>query len=104
MCVYRGVARCARQILVLPVRDVLVCAGITVLFGQAKVNDVDQVSLLAQPHQEVVRLDISMDEILGVDVLDATYLSNTRKQWESCKVTHSSVSLLAKKLGHIIHT
>lgn len=50
MCVYGGIACRARQVLVLPVRDVLVCAGITVLFGQAKVNDVHQVTLLAKPH------------------------------------------------------
>lgn len=76
MCVNRGVARCASQVLVLPVRDVLVCAGITVLLGQSKVNDVHQVALLPKPHQEVVRLDIPMDEILGVDVLNATYLKD----------------------------
>lgn len=45
-----GVACCASQVLVLPVRDVLVCAGITVLFSQAKVYDVNQVTLLAKPH------------------------------------------------------
>lgn len=50
MCVYRGIACRASQILVLPVRDVLVCAGITVLLGQAKVNDVHQVTLLTKPH------------------------------------------------------
>lgn len=50
MCVYGGISCCARQVLVLPVRDMLVCAGITVLFGQAKVNDVHQVTLLAKPH------------------------------------------------------
>lgn len=50
MCVDGGVARRTSQVLVLSVRDVLVCAGITVLFGQAKVNDVHQVTLLAKPH------------------------------------------------------
>ncbi len=74
MCVDGGVACCASQVLVLPVRDVLVRAGITVLFGQAEVNDVHQVTLLAKPHQEVVRLDIPVDEILGVNVLNATNL------------------------------
>lgn len=74
MCVDGGIARCARQVLVLPVRNVLVCAGITVLLGQPKVNDVHQVAFLAESHQEVVRLYISMDEVLGMDVLNATYL------------------------------
>lgn len=74
VCVYGGIACRASQVLVLPVGDVLVCAGIAVLFGQAKVNDVHQVTLLAKPHKEVVRLNISMDEILRVDVLNATDL------------------------------
>lgn len=64
MCVDGSITCCASEVLVLPVRDVLMCAGITVLFGQAKVNDVHQVTLLAKPHQEVVRLDVPMDEIL----------------------------------------
>lgn len=78
MSVDGGVARRASQVLVLSVRDVLVCAGIAVLFGQAKVNDVHQVTLLAKPHQEVVRLDIPMDEILGVDVLNTANLKGHR--------------------------
>lgn len=77
MCIDGGIACCASQVLVLPVRNVLVCAGITVLLGQAKVNDVNQVALLAKPHQEVVRLYISMDEVLGVNVLNTAYLEST---------------------------
>lgn len=50
MCVDGGVASCASQVLVLPVRDVLVCAGITVLLSKAKIYDVNQVTLLAKPH------------------------------------------------------
>lgn len=50
MCVYGGVACCARQVLVLPVRDVLVCTGITVLLRQTKVNNVHQVALLSEAH------------------------------------------------------
>ena len=69
VCVDGGVAGCARQILVLAVGDVLVCACVTVLLGQAKVNDVHQVALLAQAHQEVVWLHVPVDEVLGVDVL-----------------------------------
>ena len=46
------------------------CAGVAVLLGQAKVDDVHQVALLAQAHQEVVRLHISVDEVLRVDVLN----------------------------------
>ena len=34
-----GVAGCTRQVLVLPVRDVLTCPVVSVLLGQAKVNE-----------------------------------------------------------------
>ena len=77
VCVDGGVAGSARQVLVLAVGDVLVCAGVPILLGQSKVDDVDQVALLAQTHQEVVWLHISVDEVLGVDVLDAAYLEIT---------------------------
>lgn len=50
VCVDGGVACRASQVLVLPVGDVLVRAGIAVLLGQAKVNDVHQVTLLAEAH------------------------------------------------------
>ena len=49
-------------------------AGVAVLLGQAEVDDVDQVALLPQTHEEVVRLHVSVDEVLGVDVLDPTDL------------------------------
>ena len=74
MCVYGGVAGGASQVLVLAVGDVLMCAGVTVFLGQAEVDDVDQVALLAQSHQEIVRLHISVDEVLGVDVFNAADL------------------------------
>lgn len=70
VCVDGGVAGGAGQVLVLAVGDVLVRAGVAVLLGQAEVDDVDQVALLAQAHQEVVGLHVSVDEVLGVDVLD----------------------------------
>lgn len=74
MCVDRGVACSASQVLVLAVGDVLVCASITIFLCQAEVDDVHQVALLAQSHQEVIRLHISVDEVLGVNVLNATDL------------------------------
>ena len=76
MGVYRGVAGCAGQVLVLAVRDVLVRAGITVFLSQAEVDDVDQVAFLTEPHQKVVWLHISVDEVLGVDVFNAADLKH----------------------------
>lgn len=66
-----GITSRARQVLVLTVRDVEVSLGVSVLLGQTKVNDVDLVATLANAHEEVVGLDITVDEGLGVDVLDS---------------------------------
>lgn len=74
MSVDGSVASRAREVFILPVGDVLVCSGITVLLGQAKVNDVDQVALFTETHQKIVRLHISVDEVLGVDVFNSTDL------------------------------
>ena len=60
----------ARQVLVLTVWDVEVRLRVTVLLSKTKVNNVDLVTPLSNAHQEVVRLDVAVDEGLGVDVLD----------------------------------
>ena len=59
------------QIFVLTVWDVEVSLGVTVFLGQPKVNDVDLVAALADTHEEVVGLDITVDEGLGMNVLNA---------------------------------
>ena len=74
MCVDAGISSGARQVLVLAVRYVLVRLWITVLLRQTEVNNVYEVTLLAEPHQEVVWLNITVDEVLRVYVLYATYL------------------------------
>ena len=74
MGVDAGVSGCSRQVLVFSIRDVLMCAGITILLGQAKVNDVHQIAFLPQTHEEIVRLDITMNEVLGMDIFDSTNL------------------------------
>ena len=43
-----GVPGGACEVLVFPVGDVLVSAGVAVLLGQAEVDDVDEVSFLAE--------------------------------------------------------
>lgn len=55
-------------------------SGITVFLGQAKVNDVDQVAFLPKPHQEIIRLHISVDEVLRMDELNPTDLWGTEKR------------------------
>jgi hypothetical protein len=66
-----GVTSGTSQVLVLSVRDVEVGLGVPVLLGETKVNHVDLVAPLADAHEEVVGLDVTVDEALGVDVLDA---------------------------------
>jgi hypothetical protein len=59
------------QVLVLSVRNMEMRLGIAVLLGKTEINDIDLVAALANAHEEVVRLDVTVDERLGVDVLDA---------------------------------
>jgi hypothetical protein len=66
-----GITSSTGQVLVLTVWDMEVRLGVTVLLGQTEVNDVDLVAALADTHEEVVRLDITVDEGFGVDVLNA---------------------------------
>ncbi len=86
MCVDGCVTRSARQVLVLTIGNVLVCSCITVFLGQTKVNDVDQVAFLSQAHQKVIRLHISVNEVLGVDVLNAADLRKARFTKKTLKV------------------
>jgi len=48
-----------------------VCLWVAVLLGKSEIDDVDLVSALAHAHEEIVGLDISVDEIAGMDVLDS---------------------------------
>lgn len=82
-----GVASSASQVFVFAVRDVLVGASISVLLGQAKVNDVNKVALLPQAHKEVVRLDVSVDEVLGVDVFDTADLMTEQRTGLASRMT-----------------
>ena len=66
-----GITGSTSQVLVLTVWDVEVSLGVAVLLGQAKVDHVDLVAALADAHEEVVGLDVTVDEGLGMDVFDA---------------------------------
>ena len=73
MCVDTHVSSSSRQRLALSVRDVLLGLGVTVLLGHAKVDHVDDVGALGAgtTNEEVVGLDVTVDEVLLVDGLDA---------------------------------
>jgi hypothetical protein len=44
---------------------------VTVLLGETEIDNVDLIATLANAHEEVVGLDITVDERLGMNVLDA---------------------------------
>lgn len=75
MGVDRGISSGTGQVLVLSVRDMQVGLRVPVLFRQTEIDYVDLVASLADAHQKVVRLDISVDEVSRVDVLDSRDLT-----------------------------
>lgn len=71
MSIDTGITGSTSQVLVLTVWNMEVSLGVTVLLSETEIDYVDLVSTLADAHQEVVRLDITVDERLGMDVLNA---------------------------------
>ena len=55
----------------LPVWNVSPRSVVSIFFGQSEINEEEFVTVTANPHKEVVRLDVSVDEILVVDELDS---------------------------------
>lgn len=86
MSVNACISSCAGQILVFPVRNVLVCSGITKPLGEAEINGIHQVALFAKAHQKVVWLDVAMQEVFALDIFYAADLKLysiliIRKKW-----------------------
>lgn len=71
MRVDTGVTGRTSQVLVLSVRDVEVRLRVTVLLGKTEIDDINLVATLANSHEEVVRLNITVNKGLGVDVFNA---------------------------------
>lgn len=59
------------QALMLPVWNVFFCLWVDVFFGQAKVNDVDDVVLFVPlpADEKVLRFDVSVNEVFRVHIL-----------------------------------
>jgi len=70
MGIDRSITGSTSQVLVLPIWNMEMSLRITVLLGQTKINNIDLVATLSNAHKEVVRLDITVNEGLGVDVFD----------------------------------
>lgn len=48
----------------------LLCFGIPVFLGQAKINHMNLICLFPEPDKKIVRLDVTMNEVFGVQELD----------------------------------
>lgn len=75
----RRITSSSSEVLVFSVRDVEVCLWVSELLGKPEVNDIDLIATLTDSHQEVVRLDVTVDEVAGVDVLDARDLATCQR-------------------------
>ena len=71
----------------------LVCACITILLGKTKINDVDKIALLSQTHEEVVWLYISMNEVLGMNVLNSVDLGVDKFTWHTSEIRYSMIHM-----------
>ena len=71
MSVDTRIPRSACEGLVVFVGDVLARLGIPIALGQAEVDDVDDVLLLAMANEEVVRLHVAMNKVVIVQELQS---------------------------------
>ena len=71
MCVDGGIARRSCQILSIAVRNMLASLGVAEPLCQTEINNVYVVLLLADANEEVVRLDITMEEVPRMDKLNS---------------------------------
>uniref|UniRef100_A0A182UE34 Uncharacterized protein n=1 Tax=Anopheles melas TaxID=34690 RepID=A0A182UE34_9DIPT len=100
----RGVARRAGQVLVLPVRDVDAGAEVAVLLRQAEVDQEQLVAVPPDPHQEVVRLDVPVDEVLHVQILQpADHLVDQHQHGLDCEVPAAEVEQILERGAEQIH-
>lgn len=85
MCVDGHISGSASQTLVFPVWNVFFGLGVDVLFGQAKVDDVDDVLLFVPlpSDEKVFRFYISIDEVLRVHVLHSRNLERQKTEESS---------------------
>lgn len=93
MCVDACVSGGPCEVFVFPVRNMLVCACITILLGKTKINDVDKIALLSQTHEEVVWLYISMNEVLGMNVLNSVDLGVDKFTWHTSEIWYSMIHM-----------
>ena len=71
MCIYTRITSSARQRLIVLVRDVLSSFGVSISFGQAEVDHVDNILFLAVAYQEVVRFHVPVDEVVIMEEFES---------------------------------
>jgi len=73
MGVDRHVSCCSTQTLSLSVRDMLLCLGVSVLFGHSEIDHMNDIGGFSTgtANKEVVGLDISVNQVTVVDCLDS---------------------------------
>lgn len=91
MSVDTHITRCAGQRLAFTIGDVLFRLGISVLFGHAEVDDMDNIGDLGvrAADKEVVGFDVPIDHVLLVDRLHSRQLASIRTGFVAkSKYTH----------------
>ena len=74
MSIDGGVTSGAGQVLVLPVGNVKVGLRVSIFLGETEIDYIHLVAALPDSHQEVIRLDVTVNKVPRMDVLDARYL------------------------------
>jgi len=67
MCVDGSVTGSTGKIFVLTIGDMLMSFTISILFGQTKIDHIDNVGFFSETEEEVIGLDISMDIVSTVN-------------------------------------
>ena len=103
MGVDRGVPGSSSQVLALPVRDVF-AVPLDVPLRQSEIQKENLVGSFVQSNTEVVRLDISVDEMSVMDVLDpCDHLVNQHQHRLQRKLPQSLVEQGFQRWTHQIH-
>ena len=68
LAVYGGISRCTRWSSAIAIRNMLASASIDISFGEAKIDHIYLVNLLACAYQEILRFDIPVYDVLRVNV------------------------------------
>ena len=65
---------------------------VTELLGETKIDNIDLIASFADAHEEVVRLDVSMDKIPRMYIFDSRYLrkDGVRKPRRPKPIGHTS--------------